>query len=104
MKNKKCSLLLLVSAVVLLGAPIHSFATTVTVKLTGVNGAIQGGVYADPYYGTINKGSQVILVCDDFNHETEIGESWQATVSTFADLSSVRFKQNTPAQTLQDYE
>jgi hypothetical protein len=103
-KNKKCSLLLLVSAVVLLGAPIHSFATTVTVKLTGVNGAIQGGVYADPYYGTINKGSQVILVCDDFNHETEIGESWQATVSTFADLSSVRFKQNTPAQTLQDYE
>jgi hypothetical protein len=105
LRNKKRSLLLLLAGVlVLLGTPIHSLATTVTVKLTGVNGATQGGVYADPYYGTINKGSQVVLVCDDFNHETDIGESWQATVSTFADLNSVRFKQNITEQTLQDYE
>lgn len=82
---------------------IPSFATTVTVKLTGVNGAVQGGVYVDPYSGTIN-GAPATLVCDDFNHETFLNETWQANVSTFADLSGVRFQQGTPAATLLAYD
>lgn len=94
---------LLGCALVLLGASINSSATTVTVKLTGVNGVSQNGVYVDPYYGTINN-SPAILVCDDFNHETSVGESWTATVSTFSNLSSVRFQQNTEALTLKDYD
>ncbi|MGH9405075.1 MAG: PEP-CTERM sorting domain-containing protein [Terriglobia bacterium] len=80
-----------------------SFATKVTVKLTGVNGAVQGGVYVDPYSGTIN-GVPAPLVCDDFSHETYFNETWQANVSTFADLSDVRFQQGTPAATLLAYD
>lgn len=102
-KASKPILILLGCVFIALGAAISASADTITVKLTGVNGAIQGGVYADPYFGTINNVPG-ILVCDDFSHETHIGESWTANVSTFADLSSVRFQQGTPAQTLQDYE
>ncbi len=99
------SILLVMLAVffLLLAVAIEAPADTVTVKLTGVNGKTQGGVYADPYYGTID-GNPAVLVCDDFQHETSIGETWTATVSTFADLNSVRFQQNTPAETLKDYE
>lgn len=78
-------------------------ATEVTVKLTGVNGATRAGVYVDPYFGTIN-GTPATLVCDDFSHETDINETWQANVSTFADLSGVRFQQGTPGATLLAYD
>lgn len=103
MQMKRLVLVLMVCALVSLGAARQSFASTVTVDLTGVNGVTQGGVYADPYSGTIN-GSQAILVCDDFSHETYLNEKWQANVSTFADLSGVRFQQGTPAATLQAYD
>ena len=103
LKTTKPILFLLGCALVVLGATINSSADTITVKLTGVNGAVQGGAYADPYFGTINN-TPAILVCDDFSHETYIGESWTVTASTFANLGSVRFQQSTPAQTLQDYE
>ncbi|MGH9343054.1 MAG: hypothetical protein ACRD19_04765 [Terriglobia bacterium] len=103
MQIKRFVLFLMVCALVSLGAASKSFATTVTVDLTGVNGVTQGGVYADPYSGTIN-GSQAILVCDDFSHETYFNQPWQANVSTFADLSGVRFQQGTPAATLQAYD
>ncbi|HEX5482371.1 MAG TPA: PEP-CTERM sorting domain-containing protein [Terriglobia bacterium] len=89
----------------LVGATATSvFANTVTVKLTGVNGAAQGGVYVDPYSGTINGSSPLTLVCDDFAHETRIGESWTATVSDFSDLSSARFQQGSAAATLRSYD
>lgn len=82
----------------------NSLANTVTVKLTGVNGAVQGGVYVDPYSGTINGSSPLTLVCDDFAHETRIGESWTATVSDFSDLSGARFQQGSAAATLKSYD
>jgi hypothetical protein len=99
------SILLVMLAVLflLMVAAIKAPADTVTVQLTSVNGKSQGGVDVDPYYGTID-GTPAVLVCDDFAHETTIGEQWTATVSTFADLSSVRFQQGTAAETLKDYE
>ncbi|MGH9378148.1 MAG: hypothetical protein ACRD1I_05050 [Terriglobia bacterium] len=103
MQIKKLVLFLMACALVSIGAASQSFATTVTVDLTGVNGVTQGGVYADPYSGTINN-SQAILVCDDFSHETYFNKPWQANVSTFADLSGVRFQQGAPAATLQAYD
>jgi hypothetical protein len=94
---------LLTAAIVFLGTALSCSASTVAVELTGVNGVSTDGIYMDPYYGTINRSSG-ILVCDDFSHDTNIGESWQATVSTFSDLSSVRFQQGTPAATLEAYD
>jgi hypothetical protein len=103
MKTRKPILFLLGCALLWIGAPTNSSATTVTVQLTAVNGVSKDGVYVDPYYGTIH-GMPATLICDDFNHETSIGETWTATVSTFFDLGGARFQQNSQAQTLRDYE
>lgn len=101
---RKSTVLMLLAALALVVAPAaNSIAGTVQVKLTGVNGATQGGVDVDPYFGTINNGPAVPLICDDFSHGTSIGETWTANVSTLSDLSSVRFQQGTPAATLQAY-
>jgi hypothetical protein len=106
---RRAALLGLAAAMGILIAVAICSATTVQVTLTGVNGVkvnltgVNGvgneTVDVDPYYGTIN-GNPATLVCDDFDHETYIGESWTATVSTLSDLSSVRFQQGTPTETL----
>jgi PEP-CTERM motif len=68
-------------------------ADTVTVILTGVSGGVQGGVYTSPYYATVGNLKNVPIVCDDYAHEVYMGESWTASISTFADLSQARFWQ-----------
>ena len=40
-------------------------ADTVTLQLTGLNGATQGGYYVGPVSGTVN-GTPITMVCDDF--------------------------------------
>lgn len=100
---KKAALMLVAILALVLAPTVNSLAETVTVKLTGVNGATQGGVDVDPYSGTIN-GNSAILVCDDFSHHTSIGQSWTATVSTLSNLSNVRFQQGSSAATLQSYD
>ena len=65
-------------------------ADPVTMKLTGVNGTHQGGVAVGPAMGTVN-GTPITMVCDDFAHHVSVGQTWTATISTFADLSGARF-------------
>lgn len=65
-------------------------ADTVTLKLTGVNSAQQGGYAVGPASGTVN-GTPITMVCDDFAHQVSVGQTWTATISTFADLSGARF-------------
>ena len=79
-------------------------ADTVKVTLTGVSGGVQGGVYTSPYYATVGNLTNVPIVCDDYAHQVYMGESWTASVSTFADLSKARFWQGTQAATLQLYD
>ena len=86
-------------------------ADTVAVTLTGVSGGVQGGVYTSPYYATVGTLTNVPIVCDDYSHEVYLGESWTASVSTFADLSQARFWQTSggsqaadQATTLQLYD
>jgi len=79
-------------------------ADTVSITLTGVSGGVQGNVYTSPYYATIGNTANVPIVCDDYSHDVYIGESWIASVSTFADLSNVRFWQGSQAATLQLYD
>jgi len=76
MPIRKLPLLLLT----LLLAAVAAKADTVTVKLTGVDGASDDGYYIDPYYGTVD-GSRTTLWCVDFNHEVWIGDSWTANVT-----------------------
>ncbi len=65
-------------------------ADTVTLKLTGINSAQQGGYAVGPASGTVN-GTPITMVCDDFGHHVAVGQTWTATINTFADLSGARF-------------
>lgn len=66
-------------------------ADTVTMKLVSVGPGSAGGPnisgsdYVYPYYFSIN-GSQTLtpLICDDFNDNVYLGESWNATTNTIA--------------------
>ena len=65
---------------------------------------VVNGVFVGPYAATIN-GSAAQIVCDDYDHDVSNGEVWQASVSTFADLSHTRFwDSSNPTQSLKNYE
>jgi PEP-CTERM motif len=60
---------------------------TVTITLTGVNGAFKDNVFVGPYYGQVDNGQTVNVYCDDYIHDSYVGQTWTSYVSTFADLS-----------------
>jgi hypothetical protein len=76
-------------------------ADTVTLTLTGAGPANYGGVYVYPYSFTINNGGSVTtgvpLICDAYDNEVYIGESWTATVTALSDYAGMF---NTPASGL----
>jgi hypothetical protein len=82
---------LLLLALATFGTALPAAASPVHIKLTGVGGASQGGVYVAPYYLSINHGTPVAVICDDFSHEVTIDETWYATIHTFSNLSGTRF-------------
>ena len=76
-----------------------------TVKLVGVGGANQGGVYVAPYFLKVNNSALLNVMCDDYLHDVTIGESWTATIVPFSDISSGRFWDPAdPATSLHEYE
>ena len=72
------------------GASLIAYADPVTMQLTGVNSATQGGFHVGPVQGTAN-GTPITMVCNDFAHHVSVGQTWTATISTFSDLSGTRF-------------
>jgi hypothetical protein len=69
-----------------------TLTATPTANLDLVNagsGANLGGVYTSPYYGTINGGSLVPVICDDFADESYVGETWTGYVTSLSSLASV---------------
>lgn len=54
--------------------------STVDIQLVGVGGNNAGGVYTYPYNFSINGGAPVSLICDTYDNEVTIGESWKAQV------------------------
>jgi len=83
----------IVALLFVIAATVCAFADPVQVNFPGVNGNNQNGVYVYPYYLTINNGPQISMLCDDFYHESVIGDSWQANITSLAggDLSNTRF-------------
>ncbi len=81
---RQIRLLALMSAIVVMALTGSALAdsTTVNMQLTGVGGANGGGVYTYPYYFSINGGSSTSLICDAFDNEVQIGETWTANVSS----------------------
>jgi PEP-CTERM motif len=54
--------------------------STVNMQLVSVGGNSAGGVYTYPYNFSINGGSPVPLICDTYDNEVKIGETWKAHV------------------------
>lgn len=70
-----------------------------SITLTGVNGSTSGGnlcstasgcedVYTGLYYSTVNGTANTGTICDDFNHNVTVGETWQATAIQASNLST----------------
>lgn len=66
-----------------------AWATSDTLKLanTGANYPM-GGVYTSPYGISVNNGSPVMMICDDFTTDISVGQSWTAIPTTFAALQA----------------
>lgn len=70
---------------------------TVTFKLTGAGPENLGGAYVAPYTGALSVnggayGQSFTVVCDDYNHDVYVGQTWNVNISSMAgDLSNTRF-------------
>jgi hypothetical protein len=88
--------LVAIAGLILYGAGLPAFGqgTPVTVTLTNVNGdpiVTVGGetVYAGVYGGTSNlPGVNTGIICDDFNDEVSVPQSWSATAYNVATLGA----------------
>jgi PEP-CTERM motif len=56
--------------------------STVTMKLTSVGGNNAGGAYTYPYNFSIDGGKPVALICDSYDNEVVVGETWKANVTS----------------------
>jgi len=64
-------------------------STTADFDLNGVgSGANLAGVYTSPYSGSINYGSTVPVICDDFSDESYVPEDWTAYVTSLSSITS----------------
>jgi len=94
-----------VAAVLLCGAPC--LLATDTVTLTGVgNGFVMGGVYVSPYQGVVKDGNGNVIysgyiICDDFETESNLNDTWDVGVGTTDPLNGQE-KFNSPGSTYWD--
>ena len=68
-------------------------AASVTAHFDSVSGNNQNGEYTYPYYISINTGTPTAMACDDFYHQSAVGNSWNANITSLAsgDVSLTRF-------------
>lgn len=90
--TKACKISLFAVIALFLAVAPSAFAdTTATMYLAGAGSNVADGVYVGPYTATINGGSDTPLICDDYTHDSYVGETWTADVSTMSNLADVRF-------------
>ncbi len=76
--------LLLLLLLVSIAAIVHADTVTLNLVNTLPNNSA-GGVYVYPYNFSVNGSTTLTaLLCDDYNHEVQLGESWTANVNTLA--------------------
>jgi hypothetical protein len=85
--TKTFRVLLIASAVAVLGLAPSVFADTASMTLTGAGSNVLNGVYIGPYTASIN-GTSTPVICDDYADESFIPESWTANVSSLSNLTS----------------
>lgn len=64
-----------------------------TFTLTGTGGQSVGGYDIFPYYGNVNGGNTVTVMCDDFTTDVGIPSSWNASLTdlSLGDVSNTKF-------------
>ncbi len=98
--SKAKALKLLVAALFVIGATMAAFADTVEVRFADLGGQSQNGHYTYPYYLTIDNGPEIPMICDDFLHQSNVGDTWQANLTNLGigNLSKTRFNNLTEYQ------
>jgi len=98
--SKAKAVKLLVALLFVIGASMAAFADTAEVRFAGLGGQSQNGLYTYPYYLTIDNGAQIAMICDDFLHQSNVGDTWLANITNLAsgDLSNTRFNNLTAYQ------
>jgi hypothetical protein len=85
----KCTLSMFVLALLVVAIPAIASSN---LTLVGVNGASQGGVYVNPYFGSFDSGNTVFtMFCDDLSHEVIVGQAWPVNIINGANASGGRF-------------
>jgi len=87
----------------LLAAAATASADTVTLTLTSGGTDTMGGVYVGPYSFTGSAGS-LSLICDDYNDEVWLNESWTANTSTLPSSPPLGPGLQFPTGTFAQYE
>lgn len=77
----------------LTGAASLALADPVGARFAALGGASQNGEYVYPYFVTIDNGSPIPMMCDDFYHQSSVGDTWQANITALSsgDLGNTRF-------------
>ena len=86
-------------ALLFLSVAPAAFADSATLTLTGAGSNVVDGVYVGPYTATIaGTPGSVQVICDDYTHDSYVGETWNAYVSSFPSLTDVRFTGSSETQ------
>jgi hypothetical protein len=65
-----------------------AFAQT-SVTLTGpISGPVYDGIYLSPYYATVGGVASTPIICDDFADDSNFNTTWNATVTSFSNITS----------------
>jgi hypothetical protein len=76
------------AAVALICLATASFAQT-SMTLTGpVSGPVYDGIYMSPYYATVGGVANTPVICDDFADNSNFNTTWNATVTSFSNITS----------------
>src|SRR5690348_10218652 len=92
MSNVK-TLKVLLAGLVVIVASMGAFAAPVEVRFAGLGGQNQNGMYTYPYYLTLDNGPEIATICDDYFHQSNLGDTWKANITNLAkdNLSHTRF-------------
>jgi hypothetical protein len=98
----------LCSAVLLIGC--SAFGATETLQLVSAGaGNVMGGVYTSPYGISISGNgptTTTLLICDDFQTDISLGETWTATETTLTQITAASvagLKFGSLSNAVQDY-
>ena len=91
--SKVNTLKVLTVVLFVIGATTAAFAAPVEVRFAGLGGQNQNGMYTYPYYLTIENGSEIAMICDDYFHQSNLGDTWKANLTNLGtdNLSHTRF-------------